>query len=196
MDARFERIRRRRRLAVARNAILSAVLVAAAWAVWPQQGQAPPPGARATRVTPAADPWQPVISRLDECRLRLLAGRDRLAVEDCYAPDSPARTADTAALEALLSRGVEFSALPIEVVSVALIDRRWSDGGEFVRLAVVDRLAENSVRVDGRGVTLPGRGESRWEVTLWRAAATGAWTWYEVSAAQRRTPAPASAAAR
>ena len=196
---RARRLERRRRLRLARNALLGAVLGLAAANVWLGHSDwtPPTPAVSSSATASAAEvvgSWRAELGRLDACRNRLLSGRDGSALE-CYAPDSPAEAADRRALDELIQREVEFARLPLEIISADVIDKRWSDSGEFVRLFVRDELDSNQVRVDGQQVSLPSRPPAEWEVTLWREGPERQWRWYEVRPAQQRTPARAWGAA-
>lgn len=180
-----------------RKAAAGALLLLAAVSVW--RGAEPqPPRPRVSHSVPqqASGEWYSVLSRLDSCRNRLLSGRDSRALADCYASGSPAESADRSALAQLIARQVEFGRLPLSVLAIAFVDRRWSSAGEFVRLRVRDRLGDNQVSVAGKERRLPSRPPTEWEVTLWRGEAAAEWRWYEVRRARPRTPAPASGAAR
>ena len=201
---RARRVERRRRLRLARNAAVGVALALAAVSIWlgrelptgaPTADPSLPAASTAANATLELKEWRVELARLDACRNRLLSGRDGRALDGCYAPDSPAAAADRAALAELVTREVEFTRLPLRILNVEVMDKRWSAAGEFVRLLVEDELDANQVRVDGESISLPSRPRAEWEVTLWRQDRESQWQWYEVRPELPRKPGPASDAA-
>lgn len=137
----------------------------------------------------ATENWSVVISLLDGCRTSALRTRDPQQVDECDVVDSAAWRADRKAIEAMVTQDVQLLELPLQISSVELISRRWSDASEFAELLVTDEMAPYRVTVAGIQQQFPGRSPANWQVTIRRQRPVGDWRFVEV-----RPAPPASAA--
>lgn len=118
--------------------------------------------------SPAPD-WTAVLEGLDASRAAAFASGDLALLQEVWTPGSAGLASDSALLQALLDRGQTAHDLRHAVRSVEVLER----GGDGVRLAVVDVLADHVIRDDaGDAVThAAGRGERVFLVELSRTPA-------------------------
>lgn len=184
---RSERLRllqRQRRLRQARQLLIVACVAAAIVQV--SRGNQSPetklPAAvpTATAQREAADDWRTVLHSLDECRQELFRSRLRNLLSRCDAPGSAAWRSDDRALQRAIAQDVLIESLPLRLIAVEPLARRWSDANEYVQLLVRDRLDANAITVAAQQLQLPARAEAEWLVTLRRSRPAGDWRYFEI----------------
>ena len=123
----------------------------------------------AARLTPEHT-WSTRLRALDLARSAAFAAGDTGALEQVYAAGSPALRRDRRAVRDLAAAGLRAHGVRLRAVDVRVV----STAGDEVRLAVTDELAAYRLLDARTGRVVerrPGRGRSRWLLTLVRQPA-------------------------